>query len=1673
MADFRLGRLKFKWRGDWAGSTDYVIDDIVKFGGNSYVCIMNHTSIVSEDDFYAYDLPAGAGAKWSIHTEGLRHRGDFVPATNNAGAGSVYYRINDVVKYGNTQYRCTTGHRSTQQFGATNWDVYFSGFEYENTWSNTEYYQKGDVVAYGGYTYVATGDNTNSAPNSLVDWEVLTTGFSNQGVWVNSETYEPGNVVKFGGNTYTAKLTTDEQVLNVGTITGDGSLVTVVFASGQTFVPYVVGDQVTIAGVSVGGYNGTFRVATVSQSGFTYAHTEQGVGASGGTITYRPTPINTRYFDLLLEGFNWTGDWNSTTVYQKGDTVNRNSNSYVAIADHVVGAGNAPELDPSGNFWNYLSQGGDAAQVLQATGDLLYQAAGGINRIALGNDGEVLAVGGTPLLPRWEANNVTSTVYYVSMDGNDNYSGTSISRSFRTVRKACDTVLALTGASAPSPTNLISIYVKAGVYEEQLPITVPAHCSLLGDNLRNSLVQPAAGSSDMQALALATPVTHLKFGDVISNAAGTKTAKVLDSDYSQNVHLLNLTGGEWTITDQYVDIVSHTHADAHNLINTNAVFIANEAYHRHAATDGAVSGTEADVKTQLAEFCTNLSYNVKAGGNNKVWDFSQALLGGQAADIITGDDTQDTTLLNYIESIATQVMRNETVTVSPGNTETQVTDGNITVDSSSPYCASVASAITTLVGVVTTAISNGNMSATVKSEPYITISSAATRTNAESTMFYVGSHTQVKDMVFGGMTGFVPSTTDDKDINTATIKGVYLRLDPNSPIQKSPYIQNCTAIGGAGVGVIVDGAVHAHFDNSSTPSYKSMVFDAYTQVLDGGVGFWVVNSGSSEIVSCFTYYAHISYTSTRGGKIRAVSGNSSYGKYGCISSGFNADEATINGSVKGLRLELDPQAAKNGTFQAYERIQGGTSGAVGELISDQSASNYLYFFPVTGTFAQGEVVTGQTSNAFITLLNNTDALTGQKGFLLTVTGLSAGPDQGGSVEMVDDGVNNDPGSFVISNASYRSPDGRGTINHSRALLGSSLAAHNGTTAVQRFPKAAEETIITSAVPDAATTGGTTTLAVAAIAGMDPGGYLVINNEMFQIASSNSFPNATSVSVTRAVEGTSDQSHGGGDTVLIYAPKIASQTEIIEDFDSSATSFRVLLTAGFAVGDVLKVDNEFFRTNSVVADATGITILQMADEKTIGATDGQNMKIRYQYSQVRLTAHDFLDIGTGSKANTNWPFLPLSPNVPSNETYEERPGRVYYVSTDQDGNFSVGKFFKVNQATGKATLDASAFDLSGLSSLRLGSIGAQLGASINEFSTDGTLSQNSDEKVPTQKAVKTYVDNLSGVDGDFSVGGNLTVSGTTTTNNAVDVTIKDRNLVLGKVDAGTFTGDATQGSAQITNVSDMTGIAPGVVIVLASGGGSLSLVGGTTVATVDDATTITLSNTFSGTGNAAGINFTAGGTTDVTADTGGIIVKGTTDKTFQYANSTTQWSSSENLNLASGKEYRIDGTSVLSATTLGSGVTASSLTSVGTLAALTVSGTLEVQNHARLAAVTEKLSVISSSSSGAQSYDYNLQGVFYHASVTGAITPNFINLPTDPQRAFAVAIVIQQGGTAYGFGSSAQINSGAGSITIDWAGGSAPTPSANKKDIYIFNVLNISTTTTPSWVIFGSKSEFGA
>jgi len=65
-------------------------------------------------------------------------------------------------------------------------------------------------------------------------------------------------------------------------------------------------------------------------------------------------------------------------------------------------------------------------------------------------------------------------------------------------------------------------------------------------------------------------------------------------------------------------------------------------------------------------------------------------------------------------------------------------------------------------------------------------------------------------------------------------------------------------------------------------------------------------------------------------------------------------------------------------------------------------------------------------------------------------------------------------------------------------------------------------------------------------------------------------------------------------------------------------------------------------------------------------------------------------------------------------------------------------------------------------------------------------------------------------------------------------------------------------------------------------------------------------------------------TDITADGAGITVLGATNKTFTWVDATDAWTSSENMNLVSGKVYEINGTSVLSNTTLGSSIVTSSL-----------------------------------------------------------------------------------------------------------------------------------------------------
>ena len=232
---------------------------------------------------------------------------------------------------------------------------------------------------------------------------------------------------------------------------------------------------------------------------------------------------------------------------------------------------------------------------------------------------------------------------------------------------------------------------------------------------------------------------------------------------------------------------------------------------------------------------------------------------------------------------------------------------------------------------------------------------------------------------------------------------------------------------------------------------------------------------------------------------------------------------------------------------------------------------------------------------------------------------------------------------------------------------------------------------------------------------------------------------------------------GGATVTLVAGTVTSNQSgriLVTQFASSADAGDSLQFAS-TDGNAYQIQS----VSSVTANSIAYHVLVFSTSRATPVASGVAVNVRKEFSLVRLTGHDFLQVGTGGTDTTNWPN---NPTQNPNQTYQVMtnatdPGRVYYTATDELGNFYVGDQFQVNQATGNVTLDASAFDLSGLESLRLGSVGGLIGASVNEFSTDGTLAQNSNNKVPTQNAVKTYVDGqIAGLNADKIIEGDTSV-----------------------------------------------------------------------------------------------------------------------------------------------------------------------------------------------------------------------------------------------------------------------------------------------------------------------------
>lgn len=159
----------------------------------------------------------------------------------------------------------------------------------------------------------------------------------------------------------------------------------------------------------------------------------------------------------------------------------------------------------------------------------------------------------------------------------------------------------------------------------------------------------------------------------------------------------------------------------------------------------------------------------------------------------------------------------------------------------------------------------------------------------------------------------------------------------------------------------------------------------------------------------------------------------------------------------------------------------------------------------------------------------------------------------------------------------------------------------------------------------------------------------------------------------------------------------------------------------------------------------------------GLAAGEEASITINISTCRATGHDMLDIGVGGFNQANYPDRiygqPVTEPVSTNDAIdstgnrsraqvqERNKGRVFAVTTDQDGFFRVGRFFTVDQGTGSVTFNAA------LVLTNIDGIGFKRGVRVNEFSNDDTFIEAKGDAVPTQTATQGYIDARLGFNRD--------------------------------------------------------------------------------------------------------------------------------------------------------------------------------------------------------------------------------------------------------------------------------------------------------------------------------------
>jgi hypothetical protein len=872
----------------------------------------------------------------------------------------------------------------------------------------------------------------------------------------------------------------------------------------------------------------------------------------------------------------------------------------------------------------------------------------------------------------------------------------------------------------PAKAPNITILVETGTYYEHLPIKIPSNVSVHGDELRRVNIRPRVGRS-------ASPWANIYFRRDTEIDGLATVAIPLDSSAPQPFGRHYLTN---PATSMYSKTITNPgeFTNARIILEDNREFIQEEVVGYINATFPSLVYNEElcyrDVGLIVDAMCFDLEY----GEYYKTLEAANSYFENASALIaITTQLTETAAAIAYANTIILRVLAKLPPVTSYQSNVEQITD--YAFSSESGYQTAVNDLFELMLDVINQdvsfnpALDNQDMdvflmnNATVASNftvqghggfvgvldpegqivtksPYMQVCASFTR-STNSQRFNGGVFV---DGFSGNLDCEITTRTDSTTIEVSGLtyrsprtpcsfisQGFRFQVDyvsnydsvtGTATLNLNPNTPDLNSYHGLGGSILIAGTSLELI----TAGNRSILVNDFTQINDLGYGLVATNNAVIEAVSVFTYYCYSGYFSTNGGQIRALNGSCAYG--------INALKAEGN----------DPLEIPDTVTLADDMVQTGAA----------------YTQPGYANL-QGDVT-------------------------LYVDGLTYTPYNASELEI-------DHGGTIVRYEITNATTG-GTLPVGVYALNISTAGNNNTATTGLFANVLDnEPIILRSNQSFKFTG------VGNVEPTRPSTALQLNSEpsIYRVLSYDigSLPSGTAIFLNREIYAyTFIIMHSTSGTVAGSGQLGDTQFRCLD-----ITSANVPFVVGKKFGWGATVHTITGYQDSATT-GLGYALMQFtpALTKTVGGyasaptiraglAAGTTGEVTVSISTTRVTGHDLLNIGTGSFADTNYPNNifgpPATAPTQGNEVLEVGKGRVFYVTTDQNGNFRVGDYFSVDQGTGTVTFAAS------IALSNLDGIGFKRGVTVSEFSTDDTMTDNSTDSVPVEQAVRSYIDKRLG------------------------------------------------------------------------------------------------------------------------------------------------------------------------------------------------------------------------------------------------------------------------------------------------------------------------------------------